>query len=180
VPSPPTKAKAPPKQKAQEPDAIPLKSRNAKRRASEKLWPEPDKWRAKQKDSPGQIYSTTGQAVSNPMYQLPGGGGVGIGNNSPFGSQFGGYATILRDKVARAWNTADVGGRTTIPVVVTFTIQRDGSVPPQSVRIAQSSGNRALDISAQRAVFDASPFGALPTGFLQNKADVELRFELRR
>ncbi len=180
VPSPPPKAKTVPKKKAPEPDAIPLKSHSAKQRPSEKLWAEPNKWRAAQKDAPNQLYTSGGQAVNSPIYNLPGGGGVGIGNNSPFGNQFGGYATILRDKVARAWNTADVGGPTAVPVVVTFTIRRNGSVPPQSVRVVQSSGNRPLDFSAQRAVFDASPFGPLPPGFPLNQADVELRFELRR
>jgi protein TonB len=180
VPVPPPKAKPQPKQKAPDLDAIPLKSRNAKRREADKLWSQPNKWREAQTDAPNQLYSTSGQSLSSPMYNLPGGGGVGIGNNSPFGNQFGGYATILRDKVARAWNTADVGGRTGMPAVVTFTIRRDGSVPPQSVKVTQSSGNRALDFSAQRAVFDASPFGPLPPGFPLNQADVELRFELRR
>ncbi len=180
VPTPPPKAKSQPKQKAPEPDSVPLKSRNARKRPSEKLWPEPDKWRLAQKDATNQLYSSAGQSLSNPMYNLPGGGGVGIGNNSPFGDRFGGYATILRDKIARAWNTADVGGRTSMPVVVMFTIQRDGSVPPQTVKVTQSSGNGALDFSATRAVLDARPFGPLPPGFPRNQADVELRFELRR
>ena len=42
--------------------------------------------------------------------------------------------------------------------IVTFDLQRDGSV--RNVRIAQSSGNKALDYSAQRAIYDASPFPA--------------------
>ncbi len=180
VPAPPPKAKPVPKKQAPVPDAIPLKSRNAKQRASDRRWSEPNKWREAQKDAPNQLYTSGGQSLSSQMYNLPGGGGVGLGNNSPFGNQFGGYATILRDKVARAWNTADVGGRTSVPVVVTFTIRRDGSVPAQSVKVAQSSGNRALDFSAQRAVYDASPFGPLPPGFPLNQADVELHFELRR
>ena len=36
------------------------------------------------------------------MIGMTGGGGVGIGNNSPFGTQFGWYADLLRDQVAQA------------------------------------------------------------------------------
>jgi protein TonB len=170
-----------PKAKPPEPDAIALKSRAAQKRAAEKAASERNKWREQQKDLPNQIYSTAGQAVSSEMYRLPGGGGVGVGNASPFGEQFGWYATLLRDKVAKNWRTADVDARLgSGAVVVRFTIRRDGSVPPQSVRISQSSANRALDYSAQRAVHDAVPFQELPRGFPRTEADVELRFELRR
>jgi protein TonB len=65
-------------------------------------------------------------------------------------------------------------------VVVTFTIQRDGSVTAASVRLAQRSGNAALDYSAQRAILDSAPFPALPAQYPRNDADVEFVFELRR
>jgi periplasmic protein TonB len=179
VPTPPPKTRA--QAKAQEPDetAIPLRSRNAAKRRAERASSESNKWREQQKDLPNQVYSPAGQAVSSPMYNLPGGGGVGVGNSSPFGTQFGWYATLLRDQVARNWRTADIT-RTSVPVVVTFTILKDGSVPAQSVKVTGTSGNRALDFSAQRAVLDASPFPQLPAGFPRGDAAIELRFELRR
>ncbi len=182
VPTPPPKAKPVPKAKAPEPDAIPLKSRTATKRDSERAYSQPNKWREQQKDLPNQIYSPAGQAVSSPMYNMAGGGGVGVGTNSPFGTMFGWYATQLRDRVAQNWKTADIDPRIQIApaVVVTFTIRRDGSLAPNSVKVSQSSGNRALDFSAQRAVYDAAPFGALPQGFPRPEATVELRFELRR
>jgi protein TonB len=69
----------------------------------------------------------------------------------------------------------------TSPVaVITFIINHDGSVPQNSVKIAQSSGVMAVDLSAQRAVLDAAPFPPLPAGFSRNDAQIELRFELRR
>jgi len=107
---------------------------------------------------------------------------VGIGNSSPFGEQFGWYANLIRDKVARSWRTADIDPRlhSAPPVTVTFTINRDGSVPVASVRVAQKSGNPALDYSAQRAILDAMPFQALPAQFPRNSADIEFVFELRR
>ncbi|HWB86820.1 MAG TPA: TonB family protein [Bryobacteraceae bacterium] len=181
VPTPPPKVKQQPRVKPPEPDAIPLKSRNAQKKPAP-AQSNPNKFRAQQHDLPNQLYSDAGTAVVSPMYQMPGGGGVGIGSNSPFGSRLGWYANLLLQQVGRHWNTGDVDARirTAPAVVVTFTIMRDGSVPPGSVRVVQRSGIPALDFSAQRAVLDASPFPALPSEFTRNQADVEFKFVLVR
>jgi periplasmic protein TonB len=181
VPEPPPKPKPKPAAKAPEPDAIPLPSRMAERRPAEPA-SAPNKFREKQLDQPNQLYNQTGQAVVSPMIGMVGNGGVNLGSNSPFGQQFGWYANILRDKVGRNWRTTDVDPRLhSLPqAVVTFTIERDGSVPPGSVRVVQRSGNFALDSSAQRAILDSAPFPALPTQYPRNAADVEFTFELRR
>ncbi|HEY2013428.1 MAG TPA: TonB family protein, partial [Bryobacteraceae bacterium] len=181
APEAPAKKKVQPKVKVPEPEAIPIKSRNARKRAMEAA-ATPNKWRDQQKDAPNQVHSTVGQALSSPMYTMTGGGGVGIGNDSPLGTQFGWYAKILRDNVAQNWKTGDIDARITTapPVAVTFILLRNGSVAPGSVKVSQSSGNRALDFSAQRAVLDANPFPPLPPQFAQNQAVLELRFELRR
>jgi periplasmic protein TonB len=181
VPTPPPKTKAQPKAKAPEPDAIALKSRNANQRARQAA-SAPNKWREQQKDLPNQVYSPAGQAVVSPMYGMAGGGGVGIGNNSPFGTQLGWYATLLRDQVARNWRTGDLDPRLQAapPVTVTFVLRRDGSVVPSSVRLVQRSGNMTVDLSAQRAVLDAAPFPAIPPQFPRDQADIEMTFQLRR
>jgi periplasmic protein TonB len=181
APEAPAKKKVQPKTKAPEPDAIPIKSRNARKRAMEAAASTPNKWREKQTDAPNQVYSS-GQAVSSPMYNIPGGGGVGLGNDSPLGTQFGWYAKILRDQVASKWRTSDVDPRiTSAPqVAVTFTLLRNGSLAPGSVKVSQSSRNAALDLSAQRAILDAAPFQPLPPQYAQNQAVLELRFELKR
>lgn len=180
APEPPPKAKPKPAVKLPDPDAIPLPSKNALKRPSEQA-SAPNKFREQQQDLPNQVYSSH-QAAVTPMYSMPGGGGVGIGNNSPFGQQFGYYANLVRDKVARNWRTNELDPRLhSMPdVVVTFTILHDGSVAPSSVKIAQRSGNVTLDFSAQRAILDASPFPPLPAGFPHNDADVEFVFQLRR
>ncbi|PWU05762.1 MAG: hypothetical protein C5B51_13765 [Terriglobia bacterium] len=180
APTPPPKAKPKPQVKPPEPEAIPIKSRNANKRPSEQA-AERNKFREQQQDVPNQLY-TSRQAVVSPQYGVVGGGGVGVGNNSPFGLQFGWYANLLRDKVARNWRTNDLDPRlrSAPQVIVTFTIQRDGGVPVNSVKIAQRSGNAALDYSAQRAILDSAPFPVLPGGFPRNDADVEFVFELRR
>jgi TonB family protein len=181
VPTPPAKAKPRPKVEAPEPNAIAIKSRNAEKKAS-RAASAPNKFREQQQDLPNQVYSSAGQAVVSPMYGMTGGGGVGIGTRSPFGTQFGWYVNLLRDQVARNWRTGELDPRlrTAPPVVVTFTIRRDGSVAAGSVRITQRSGNQALDYSAQRAILDAAPFQSLPPQFQRSEAEIEFWFELRR
>jgi len=183
VPAPPPQKKAVEKVKAPEPDAIPIKSSKATKvtkRASEKTpAAAPSKFR--EPERPNQLYTPGGAQVSSPLYNMTGGGGLQIGNDSPFGTQFGAYAKLLRDAVARHWSTSDFDSRLTVPpAVVTFTIRRDGSLAPGSVKLTERSGNAALDISAQRAILDAAPeFRPLPPGFPKNEAQVELRFNLK-
>lgn len=180
VPEPKPEKKATPKVKAPDLDAIPLKSKNAPKRPSYTASSAPNKWRELQKDTPNQLTSDAGQAASSRLFNQAGGGGLQIGNDSPFGTQFGAYAKLMRDAVARKWSTSEFDSRQTVPpAVVTFIIRRDGSVPPGSVRITERSGNSALDISAQRAILDAAPFPQLPPGFAKDEAQVELRFNLK-
>jgi protein TonB len=178
VPTPPApkeKIKPIPKAKTPPPDAIPLKSDKAQTKRQVEAQPQPqiNKFREQQKDSVSQLYSPGGQRASSSIYQVQGGGGVGLGDNSPFGEEFGAYANIIRDNIARAWKPMRTGGNPS--VVVTFTIQRNGSIT--NVKIATSSGNQAVDFSAQRAVLDAQ-LPALPNNFPRNQADVQMKFEL--
>ena len=173
VPTPPVKqSKA--RVGEDEPDAIPIQGRNAQKRTRESA--APNKFREQQQDQPNQLYSEAGQRISSPMYGLQGGGGVGVGDSSPFGTQFGWYAKLIVDKVGRSWRTSDLRN-VTQTAAVTFTVRRDGSV--SRVHITQASGNATLDFSAQRAIFDASPFPALPPQFPRSDAQVELMFSLK-
>ena len=130
------------------------------------------------RDLPNQVYSSRGQALNNPMYGVSGGGGVGVGDNSPFGTQFGWYAKSLIDQVGQHWQTAGLDPRSNV-AAVTFTIRRDGSVT--GVRLAQTSGNSATDFSAQRAVLDAQPFPPLPPQFSEERGDrnIAIQFKVR-
>ncbi|MBZ5592269.1 MAG: TonB family protein [Acidobacteriia bacterium] len=165
--------------KEPEPDAIPLKSRQAPKKPSLRE-SSLNKYRAQQIDRPNQVYSAEGQKLVSPMYGQPGSGGVGVGRGSPFGDRYGYYVDLLRDKVAQKWRASDVDPRirTLPPAIVTFTIRRDGSV--SGVRMAQTSGNFALDLSAQRAIADAAPFPPLPAGYPGNDVSIEFWFELKR
>ena len=80
----------------------------------------------------------------------------------------------------RRWRTNDVDPRlqTAPPVIVTFRIRRDGS--SSDVRLEQSSGNKALDYSAMRAVYEASPFPPLPQAYERSDARIEFWFQLKR
>jgi protein TonB len=181
TPPPTPKVKPQPKPKVQEPppDAVKISGKTARKSAPQ---PPPNKFREKQTYADNQVYSPVGQALSSPMFAKPGAGGVGIGTSSPFGQQFGWYADLLQRKVAGNWQTNTVSGSySSAPqAVVTFTIRKDGSLAPGSLKVTQSSGILALDLSAQHAILDSAPFAPLPPGFPKSEADVELRFELRR
>ena len=179
VPEPKPEKVAKIKAKEPEPDAIPLKSRSAPKKPSPRA-ASTNTYRAKQIDRPNQLYSTEGQALVSPMIGQAGSGGVGVGRGSPFGDRFGYYVDILRQRVAQKWRTSDVDPRirSAPPAIVTFTIRRDGSIA--SVRMAQTSGNVALDLSAQRAIADAAPFPPLPPTFDKNDVSIEFWFELKR
>jgi protein TonB len=182
APTPPPKIKPLTKVKDPEPNAIPLKSKLAPKKPQPIEAAAPNKFREQQPELPNQVYNHSGQALSTPMVQMPGAGGVGIGTDSPLGQQFGAYAKLIIDRVAQHWQTTTLNARiqTAPTVVVTFVINRDGSVPQNTIKIGQSSGILPVDISAQRAVMDAAPFPTLPAGYPRNDAQIELRFELRR
>lgn len=180
VPTPPPAPKPVKRTAPEEPDAIPIKGKTHQKIAPVEHSAQ-NTWRAKQQYQPNQLYSQTGPALVSPLIGQTGSGGVGIGpTSSPFGNRFGSYVAILRQRVAQNWRTNDVDPRIhTLPTaIVIFDLQRDGSI--RDVHIAQSSGNTALDYSAQRAIYDASPFPALPAGYERSSATIEFWFELRR
>ncbi len=131
-------------------------------------------------EAPNQIYSDTGRALSSPMVGQTGSGGVGLGPGGAFGNRFGAYRDLLEQAVARKWRTNEVDPRlqTAPPAIVTFLLRRDGSTA--DVRLEQSSGNKALDYSAMRAIYEAAPFPPLPAGYERNDARIEFWFQLKR
>ena len=176
VPQAPAKPKPQPKAPAPDPNAIALKGKKAPER---KQAAPPNKWAEQQQYRPNQTYSTSGAAASSPLYNVPGGGGIGIGTNSPFGEQFGWYANLLRDKIAQRWQSAGLNANTR-PVTVQFTMRRDGSLVQGLPRVVETSGDGNVDRSAQRAILDAAPFPQLPPGLARNEVTVELSFHVRR
>lgn len=153
---------------------IPDKKSKDRERASKQ------KFRALPEPSLNQLNSTTGQALVSPMVRQPGSGGVGVGTDSPLGDRFGAYAAEVQRRIASKWSTADVdsGLRTAPPTKVQFTILHDGSV--KDIRVVESSGNVALDLSAQRAIYDARPLQPLPAQYERDRVRIEFWFELKR
>lgn len=151
-------------------DAIPLKSRLAKKQprleAQQRYRPEPPR--------ENQVFSREAPAAVSPMFQKPGAGGVGVGPNNSFGNQFGAYASLVVQRVTEKWQTGGLAAGGPM-VVITFDIQRDGSI--RNPQIAQRSGNSALDYSALRAVTDAAPFPPLPPNYSGSSTSVELQFQ---
>ena len=65
---------------------------------------------------------------------------------------------------------------------VFFLINRDGTVPPSSIRLVTRSGVYSFDADAQGAVeaaANAKSFGALPPGFTEESLPVTFRFDPR-
>lgn len=129
---------------------------------------------------PNQIQSNLGRAASSPLYGVKGSGGVGVGDNSPFGDRFGWYGKLIQERIGQKWRTNDVdaGLRKAPRVIVTFSIARNGTV--SNIRVVQSSGNYSLDNSVQRALFEVSPLPPLPDQFDRSTANCEFQFELSR
>ncbi len=179
IPQPPPKKQAA-KQAAKEQEAsIAIKARGQAKiqRQYKSSQPRAD---PQTKATPGQIYSDSGRALTSPMVGQTGSGGVGMGPGGSFGTRFAAYKTLLEQAVARKWRTNDVNPmlQTAPWVVVTFTLYRNGSI--SDVRLDQSSGDKALDYSALRAIYEASPFPALPTAYERNDARIEFWFQLKR
>lgn len=173
-PKPQPAKKAPPP----EPDAVALKSKNAQKRPAPAP-ATPQKYTPVPKPKPNQVYSSTGQALTSPMFsQAPGGGGVGSGMGSPFGNRFGWYEQLLRERVAKNWRSQELESRIRNRVAVMFEIQRDGSI--RNVRVSTSSGNFSLDQSAQRAILLSNPLPPLPREFERDSATIEFWFSLQQ
>ncbi len=180
VPAPPPEVKTTRQTIADTPEeAIPVPSKKPAKRAATRRVQGKTSNASVPKET--QLYSTSGAAASTPMYgSTSGGSGVGVGAGNPFGNRFGSYVALLRQRVAQAWDTGQVDPRlqTAPNVIVTFDIQRNGSV--RNVRLLQRSGHTTLDYSCQRAVMDASPFPPLPLAFDRNSARIEFWFQLKR
>lgn len=154
-------------------NAIPLKSRAAKEHAK----PQSQQKYRNEPIKQNQVFSHEAPTAVSPLFQTQG-GAVGLGQNNTLGTRFGAYADLIAQRVTEKWQTSGLAGSSAPIVIVTFDIQRDGSV--RNAKIAQRSGNSTLDYSALRAVNDAAPFPPLPTGYDRNVASIELQFQLQK
>jgi len=180
VPQAPPQPKPVVRAKEPEPNAIPLKSRAAPKKPS-RATASNERYRPYTETKPNKVYGSTGTAMISPVRgQTGSGSGVGLGKGSPFGDRFGAYAALLQQRIAQAWKTQDVDPRIrTAPAVITlFTILRDGTI--RDIRVKTSSGNTALDRSAERALYEVAKVDPLPAGYDRDKVEIEFWFELKR
>jgi protein TonB len=96
--------------------------------------------------------------------------------NADFGSKYPYYVNAVKQKVQNNWLTYELDPSLKAPHrgYVAFDILRNGSVDVSSIRLAQSCGIPAIDLSAQRAVQRVDTFGTLPEG---NRVSVEFWFD---
>ena len=103
-----------------------------------------------------------------------GGGGGGTGSGTfPYSY----YVQALRDRISGSWYRSLVspGLRGKHVSTVYFRIGRRGRI--QGLKVEKSSGVDALDLSARRAVENASPFPPLPDDFPYSYLVVHFEFE---
>jgi TonB family protein len=179
IPKAPPESKASQKAKEPEPDAIALKGRSASKKSA-RAAPDYDRYRPYTEPKPNQVYSSTGGAMVSPMIGATGSGGIGLGKGTPLGDRFGAYAALLQQRIAQNWKTQDIDPRlrTAPPVIMNFTILRNGTI--KDIRVKTGSGNAPLDRSAERAVYDVGRVEPLPAGYDRDEAVVEFWFELKR
>ena len=87
------------------------------------------------------------------------------------------YYETLRNKVSSSWYSSLVspGYRGKFISTVYFKIFRNGNI--KDLKLENSSGIESLDLSALRAVENASPFAPLPSDFSAKYLIVHFKFE---
>jgi len=163
----------------EEPEAVPVEE--PKRKPAPKREEPKAPQKTEPEEKPNQISSTTGARAASPLFSgaETSTGGVGMRGREAYGQGFGEYADSLQRKLAEEWRKTmgQVAGSSSNPVVVRFTILRDGKI--EDIRVVESSGNRTLDYSAHRAVQYANPFRRLPPLMRRSSISVEMTFQLQ-
>jgi periplasmic protein TonB len=163
------------KEAAPDREAVPIPDRV--RRQAER----PERQQQFQQPTPSNQVFSRSQALSNPMYSPPTGGGqVGVGPNTPLGdNRLGWYAELIRQRIAQNWATNGLDPRSQMsPAMVSFEILRDGHV--RSARVIQSSGNPNIDNTALRAVLQADgTLPPLPPQVRESSISAQFTFNLR-
>ena len=128
--------------------------------------PEPDARRVKARPEPtpaARSASTSSDRPAGRSTETPGFEFGPPGPGVPGGTDMMGdwYLAGVQRKIWTIW-MQQIKANFTQPITVQFTILDNGSLEDGSVRVTQSSGVPLLDLAAQRAIFNAQPFGPLP------------------
>lgn len=164
----------------EQPKAIPIPERESKRKGqheSTQKKPPPPQQVAK---ADNQVPFGQGGPVSGPYNSFTvGNGKAGFDFNSggDFGSRFAWYVDGMRRKVTESWSQVNPNIATARKVYLYFEINRSGQ--PTNIRVEQSSGVPAVDISAVRALQRIDTFGPLPGEYSGRYVAVEYWFSMQ-
>jgi protein TonB len=109
-----------------------------------------------------------GSPTGNPLGTTSFGSEIAGLDNPDF--TYGYYIDQLLSRINSNWVRPAVGDN--VRAVVSFRIQRNGSITPPEV--TESSGNGAFDLAALRAVSNAAPFPPLPRAYRHDSLGVNL------
>jgi TonB family protein len=119
---------------------------------------------------------TTGISSSGGEAGFGDGTGDGIGG-SGLVFPYAYYIDMLRGKISASWYNSLIspGLRGKYEAVVYFRILRNGNI--ERLKLEKDSGITSLDLSALRAIENASPFAPLPPDFPSSYLVVHFKFE---
>lgn len=175
-------AQSPPKETPkEEPKAIPIPARDAKKKGEHETVQKriPPKQVAKVDEN--QIPYGEGGPVAAPYGSFTAGGVRGAFNftsGGDFGSRYAWYVDGMRRKITDAWSQVNPNINSDRKVYLYFEITRSGA--PSNIRVEQSSGIPALDVSAVRALQRIDTFGPLPADYNGRYVAVEYYFDYHR
>ena len=113
-----------------------------------------------------------GAAASGLAMQGPGGG--------DFSSRYGWYVESVRRAISQNWIQASIDPQVRATrrakTTMTFRINRDGTI--RNIRMENSSGNRSMDDSANRALLSIDKLPNLPADYSGSYVDVTFDFDL--
>ncbi len=191
-----TVKKEAPKSKHRYPDKIKKKAKKTRKKKKKEKLVSVVKRKAKKTNNKKPLISTSrrkGSSDSNVLRTGIGtggsgtGSGGGTGSGTGTGSGIGGgnfpyayYINTLKNRVSSSWYSSLVspGLRGKLTVIVYFRIKRNGSI--SELKLENESGNKALDLSALRAIKSAAPFPPLPNDFTDQYLGVHFEFEWER
>lgn len=125
---------------------------------------------------PSNAIPGAGGQAAIPYGQAGAGSGQTTFSDEAFGTKYGWYVNAMTNAIKEKWQPGQFRGSSS-RFFVAFTIARDGKV--SNFRIDTSSGDAALDASAERAVLSA-PIPSLPRDYLRPSVDVRFFFEYAR
>jgi len=162
------------------PDAPPIRPKTAPHEM-----PVPDTKLPKRAATPDATPTLPTETKPQPKTSATAGGGETGGrgtdvvtvNTGGIEFPYPGYLENIVRQIATRFKPAMRGA---LRAEVFFLINRDGTVPPSSIRLVTRSGVYSFDAEAQGAVeaaANARSFGALPAGFTEESLPVTFRFD---